>query len=214
MDFSQLPKMSKTTAPPRLPSEEPRPAVAPAVNDMPPPAPARPPSPSPSQPEPRPSYVDYAHPGPPAASSIWISLIVGLICLMLGWSFARYLIAVAAGKPFETGVNWVSGDKAGQPVTYFELQGGTAWTDLGFFSMGVALILDAALMLLATRRPIPNQPLVMAALAVTGFTLLLNLGLAGYLLTLGIMPIASMLLILVGGFVLFDQVPMLKRRSR
>src|SRR5687768_9905560 len=113
MDFSQLPKMSKTPAPP--PQAEPPEMVA---------------SPTPSSAPP--AYgVPYAGPGAYYARpggdliSIWISLIVGLICLMLGWSFARWLAAKASGNEFATGVNWVAGPKAGQPVSYFELQGGT-----------------------------------------------------------------------------------------
>ena len=88
-----------------------------------------------------------------SASPGWvlISVIVGVIFLFLGQSFARWLVAAASGNPFSTGVMWSIGPKAGQPVDYWELQGATAWTDCGMFLFGVSAIVDAIALLVLMR---------------------------------------------------------------
>ena len=185
MDLSQLPKMSETPKPPPADTDD---------------------ADRPSTPNGRPP-VDYAPPRPAAGGamggvSVWISLIVGVIFLIFGANFGRWLIA---GGHLATNVNWTAGPKAGTPVAYFELQGGTAWSEAGFFVMGVALILDAALLLLIYRSRSPRRALVLIALGVTGVALALNVGVGFYLFSISILPIATLIAVLTGGIMLFDQ---------
>lgn len=199
MDFSQLPKMSDTPKPPpekqeteesEAPAARPREAVRP---------------------------VEYA----PMDGGfgfgfafVWISLILGFILLMLGANFGRWATATLAGKPFNTGVNWTAGEKAGQMVEYFDLQGGTAWSETGLFLMGIALLLDALLMFLYFRRRAPSTAFVKGAIFFTGIALALNVFVAVKLFGMGILPLITMCAILVGGMILFDHVPLLKTRTR
>ena len=191
MDLSQLPKMSETPKPP-----------PPAVPETSTPRQGR--------------AIDYASTPPAGAMggvSVWISLVVGVIFLYFGQSFGGWLAATLTGKPFDTHVTWTTGPNEGQTVAYFQLQGGTAWSDAGFFTMGVALLLDAALLLVVYRSRSPRRGLVLAALAITAVALALNVGVVGYLFTLGIMPLASLVAMLTGGIMLFDQMAVL-RESR
>src|SRR4051812_12095286 len=121
MDLSKLPKMSQS-----------------------------PPPPSPAQPDPvaarplqQPSVLDT--PGSIGAE-VWISLVIGVLCLLLGKNFATWGLTTLSGKPYHTTVNWVAGDKAGQEVSYWELQGYTALSDAAIFTYGIALILEGAML--------------------------------------------------------------------
>lgn len=197
MDFSQLPKMSR---PPTADTPA-DPSTAPIAE---PPVAAHYPQPV--------GYASYS-PAEFGFASVWISLIAGVIFLALGQTFARWLLARVSGHAFETGVNWTDGPKSGQPVAYFELMGGTAWSDMGLFLMGVVLLLDALVIgLLATRRS-PPRAIVVPLLALTGLALLLNVGVAFYLFSTGILPIVTLIAVLVGGFVMFDHLPLLRRSS-
>ena len=175
MDLSQLPKMSDTPKPP----------------------PAGPLPPSARR---TPSDVT----GEVGPLAVWISLVIGVIFCALGQTFARWAIATLAGKTFATNVNWTAGPKAGTPVTYFELMGGTAWSDAAFFTTGVALIADAVL-LFFVYRGVARRGLLAVALGLTGVALALNVGVAGYLFTLGLLPIATLVALLVSGMMLFEQ---------
>jgi hypothetical protein len=211
MDFSQLPKMSKTP---------------PTKNDVAPPSDVAPPAEPSDYPTPAssagPGYESSGHSlaRPDVAyvgfgmGGVWISLISGLICILVGLRFGKWLLAQASGRPFETGINWTTGEKAGTPATYFELLNGAAWTEMGLFLMGVALLLDAGLMLIAFRGNTPPRGLVALAVFVTGTAMLINIALAIYLMGLGIVPLVSLIALLVGGMVLFDHVPLLKARHR
>src|SRR5688572_6393201 len=102
MDISKLPRMSETNkhAPP--PTE---PAAAADAGDQ----PARrelPPA----------SYQSYEAARPGVGAEVWLSLIIGLILMMVGWTFARWAIATLTGQTFHTNVNWTAGPKAGQEV--------------------------------------------------------------------------------------------------
>lgn len=204
MDFSQLPKMSDTPKPPPPENDEPTET-----------APSRPRDPS---------AVASAQPAINASmdggfgfgfASVWISLILGFILLMLGANFGRWATATLAGKPFNTGVEWsaAAGDKAGQMVGYFDLQGGTAWSETGLFLMGIALLLDAMLMFVYFRRGAPSKALVLGAIFFTGLALAINVLVAIKLFGMGILPLITMCAILVGGMILFDHVPLLGARK-
>lgn len=194
MDFSQLPKMSDTPKPPPKDEDESQPAA---------PAPQR-----------RTGYPPMDGALGFGFASVWISLVLGLILMMLGANFARWSSATITGKSFPTGVEWSAGEKAGQMVEYFDLQGGTAWSETGLFLMGVALVLDAALMFAFYRRGRPSNLLLFAAILATGLALGLNVLVAIKLLSAGIMPLTTMCAVLVGGMMLFDHVPMLGMKRR
>lgn len=138
--------------------------------------------------------------------AVWISLIVGLICLMWGWNFARWLGPKLVGREWDTGVAWTAGPLAGTPVTYFELEGGTAWGETGFFVMGVALLLDAALLAAVHTQPRPTRGLLRPALGATILALAFNVGVCVYYLGLGFKPYSNLIAVLVGGIMLFDQI--------
>ena len=197
MDFSQLPKMSKTPPTPTADGELPQ-ATPAAARDV--------------VPEARVVYV----PAPYDAGfgSVWLSLIAGLIFLAMGQTFGRWLVARASGREFATGVNWTAGPKEGTPVAYFELMGGTAWTDTGLFLMGVALLLDAAILGILASRGRHNRALVLIAVAVTSIAMVINAGVVAYVISIGItLPLTSLIALAVGGFVVFDHAPVLKSRS-
>jgi hypothetical protein len=143
-------------------------------------------------------------------ASVWISLILGLILMMMGANFARWATATLAGKEFATG--WLQPDGV-TPVRYFELQGGTAWSDAGLFLMGVALLLDAALMFIYYRSGRPSKGVLWAAIVFTGIATAINAFVAVRLFGMGIMPLLTMGALLVGGMMLFDHLPMVREKA-
>lgn len=160
------------------------------------------PKPPPPMAEPPAAPAVYREPSGVGPVAVWISLVIGLIFLMLGANFLRWAAAKLGGREFVTG--WFQPDGV-TPVKYFELQGGTAWGETGFFAMGVALLIDALLLFFVYRSPTPRRGLLALALATTALALALNVGAAGYVFTLGILPFSSMIAILVGGIMLFEQ---------
>jgi hypothetical protein len=68
-------------------------------------------------------------------------------------------------------------------------------------------------MLIAYRGGVPNRRLVMLAVVITGAAMLLNIAVAFYVFGMGILPFTSIIALLVGGMILFDHVPLLKRRA-
>lgn len=175
MDLSQLPKMGETPKPAPPMTEKTTPPTATVV------------------------YRDA--PGGFGPVAVWISLVIGLLFLMFGANFGRWAMEKLQGREMVTG--WPNDD--GSPRTYFQLTGGTAWSETGFFVMGVALLLDAALLFFVYKSPTPKRGLLMAALAATGVALAINVGAAGYVFSWGILPISSMVAVLVGGMMLFEQ---------
>src|SRR5215210_5274558 len=119
MDLSKLPKMSQTPPPP---DSQPTPQGKPQPND----------------------YRDQiAHVEAGVGGMVWVSVILGAICIWLGRRFSSYLAAKVSGREFHTQTNWISGPKTGQEVAYWELVGSQAWTDASIFLFGLALILEA-----------------------------------------------------------------------
>ncbi|HEX8325266.1 MAG TPA: hypothetical protein VF595_15300 [Tepidisphaeraceae bacterium] len=129
-----------------------------------------------SEPDPRDPVVPYSQrpaPSPATAGfgvSAAISGLVGVVFLMLGARFGRWLAAVLTGRPFDTQVTWSQGPRTGQPVEYLDLAYGAAWYDAGLFATGVVLVLEAILYGLALMRPTRVRPVLAAifALAVLG----------------------------------------------
>jgi hypothetical protein len=199
MDFSQLPKMSKTPTTPNMANESPAEVPTPVA-----PSPAR---------EQRVVYVQAPYES--GFGGVWLSLIAGIIFLAMGATFGRWLGAKLTGKPFPTGWFWEPGTpKAGLERTYFELIGGTAWSDTGLFLMGVALLLDAGILGILSARGRPNKTLVFIAIAITVIAMLINACVVTYLISGGYgLPLPSLIALAVGGFVVFDHMPMLRSPS-
>jgi hypothetical protein len=201
MDLSKLPKLSDTRA-----------AGGPVPGE-----PDRPMDPTPVEPLPAP--VAYRHPatvGPPGiGADIWISTIVGLLFLSLGFTFARFLGAKLAGHPFHTNINWQTGPLTGQEVAYFDLEGYTAWMEMGVFLFGVTLLVEAVSKTAIALRPgIVTRTLLMLAMALTAVTIGLNLYACMLLQKIGLTPIMSGLAVAFGGWVLYDEYQTLKAYRR
>lgn len=185
MDLSKLPKMSQTPAPPQENSDASQ-ADAAAARDR---------------------VMGYAQPSLPSSpemgAEIWVSLILGIVFLFLGQTFGKWAIAKMSGQPFPTGIVWSPGaPKAGQPVEYFELQGGTAWGEMGFFALGAALVIDAGILALVTfgRR---GYRLIYLAIFAAALGALINAVAIVKIMQDGITPLISILALGVGGLMIF-----------
>lgn len=139
MDLSKLPKLSQS----------------------PPPAVQRDPvNADPAQSRPMPAAPAYNTPSANAwdlGFELLMALILGVFFLTIGMRFGSWSIAKLSGRPFNTGVTWgPAGEAAGkawdEPVDYFDLQYGTAWNEMGYFVLGIALLLAAAVLALAMWR--------------------------------------------------------------
>jgi len=136
MDLSKLPKLSET---PKPPPAEPTPQPNPPPDDR----------------------ADIAYVDAGAGGMVWVSLILGALCIMLGRRFPSYLMARLSGREFHTQSTWSMGPRAGQEVEYWELSGSAAWTDASLFLFGLALILEA-LALWAISSKIGGKKIVLA----------------------------------------------------
>jgi hypothetical protein len=183
MDISKLPRMSESGkhAPPPPDEADTRPGEA---------SPQRTPS----------DYRSYDAARPGVGAEVWLSLIIGLILIMVGWRFARWALATMTGQPFHTNTTWTSGPKAGQEVSYFELEGFTAWTETALFLFGLALVLEAAMLAVVYSRMGGKVALTAVAQLVTVLATGLNLLVAIKLLGIGIMPLMSALAVAFGGY--------------
>lgn len=202
MDISKLPKLSDTR------SATDAPPAAEAVSEPTPvPAAERAVERGPMRQRDSVPYRSAYDAGPPGLGpEIWVSVVIGVIFVALGLGFAKWGVAKVAGRPFDTGVNWVTEDaRNGSPVPYFQLLGHTAWQEAGEFFFGLTLLVEAATKAAVVLRPgRGTRGLLMAAFALTGFTLLLNLAAAGLILVDGLIPVLSLLAVAFGGWVLSD----------
>lgn len=144
-----------------------------------------------------------------SVGAAWFSGIVGLLCVALGWSFAKWLAVTLTGGTYSTGLTWGPGGPKTGPVGFFELTGGAGWTYAAVFALGVALLFDAAVFVTRARW------LVGVALGFTALATVLNAGVAVYVLgpAQGGVPLFSILAVAVGGYMCFEQVELLKRRQ-
>ena len=208
MDVSKLPKLSDT----RGASGAANPSAADPV----------PAEPLVAEPLPgRASGVAYAGLTTPrrqgVGAGVWISTVVGLLFLSIGFPFAKFAVAKLAHRPFDTGYVWPDDDpngRAGQPVAYFDLQGYTAWTDMGMFLFGLTLMLEAASMAAVTLRPgTVSRGLLVGAMGLTAVTVLLNLYVCILVQGSGTTPLLSGLAVAFGGWVLYDEWQTLRSTS-
>jgi hypothetical protein len=186
MDVSKLPRLSN--------SSEQRPAPTEGAASDPVDVPAAP----------RPVPVDpYGRDGvrPGVGAEVWLSAILGVVFLAIGWNFARYLTATLGGGTFHTGVNWTVGPKAGTEVGYFELQGGTAYTDSGIFLFGLAMVFEAVALLAGKSPTKPRAWLVAIGLVVALAATLYNVAVCVIVFGRGIFPLVSVLCVAFGGYI-------------
>ena len=153
-----------------------------------------------------------AYQPPGIGADIWISLVIGILLCYLGGTFGRYAISRITHQPFHTGVNWTSGPKDGTEVDYFELEGFTAWSDMGVFLFGLILLFEAAAKTVLLLRPgKPARIALMLAILLTVLGVLLNMIACAKLFSAGITPMLSGFAVAFGGWILFDEWNTLKR---
>lgn len=194
MDYSKLPKFSQTSVPPTTDAD----AEPPIANTA----------------HPQSQAPHYSQNEPGMAAEIWISAVIGLVMLMMGWNFARFLGATLTGQTFHTNVTWETDDaRGGQEVRYFELQGYTAWTESGLFLFGVALLIEAAALAVARRPSKLQKSLIVVALILSVLATVYNLIAAGLVFSIGLLPIVSVLVVAFGGYMAMFQYKLLKTIS-
>ncbi len=155
-------------------------------------------------------------PMPPGVGvDVWISTVLGVLFVFLGLTFGKFALAKLTHQPFHTGINWTDDNpKAGQEVSYFELEGYTAWTEMGVFLFGLTLLFEAASKAAIALRPGRASRAVLGlALLLTLATVGLNLYACGLLMHVGITPILSGLAVAFGGWILYDEWQTLRRTS-
>jgi len=145
---------------------------------------------------------------------LWLSAVLGLVFMMMGWTFATFLIAKITGRPFHTNVTWTTGPNAGQEVAYFDLEGYAAHTQAAILLFGVAMLLETIVFVFVRGDGIASRMLVGACLLLTGGLTVYNLILAAILFQGGIMPIPSILIVAFGGYMAMTQWQALHRMMR
>ena len=152
--------------------------------------------------EPKTGYADPSllaedvHP-----AEIWISAFLGLIFMLIGGTFAKWAIAKMTGQPFHTTYFWQQGPNAGKEVDYWELQGFTAFTDMGVFLFGLSMVLEALALVMILWGKLRRMS-AWAALVVTCATFLLNAFIIVKLFGAGVMPILSLIVLAFAGFMI------------
>jgi hypothetical protein len=203
MDLSKLPRMSKTDRPPNDPEDAPLVAETAEVPPAAPPAaPVRP-------------VEEVYEPGTAGiGAEVWLSAVIGLICLLMGRNFAGWLLARLTGRTYHTGVNWVEGPRAGTEVAYTELLGAPIWTDSAMFLFGLALMFEAVVLATVHSRFRAKRPLLVVALAVAVVATAYNVFVALRLLMDGALPLMSLLAAAFGGYIAAHEWALLKRLPR
>jgi hypothetical protein len=201
MDMSKLPRLSQTNK-----------------DDAPTPAPGG--TPTPPVPDPDRTVPDYQprdrggyDPGYSVGAEVWISVIFAIVYMFIGFNFARYMAAKVTGGTYHTNVNWTAGEKAGQEVDYYDLQGGTAHSDSAMFLFGLALLLEAIAMLIAHTGAPGKKLFVGFALFVTLLATAYNLFVIVKLFGMGITPLMSVIAVAIGGYMATYQWRLFKQVS-
>jgi cytochrome c oxidase subunit IV len=193
MDLSKLPKLSDTKS--QAPAENPMPPAPQGIN-----------------------YQPYANRQPSIGGDIWFSVVIGIVLMLLGGTFAKFAIAKMTHHPFHTNYTWPDDDprgRGGQEVDYFDLQGYTAWTDMGIFLFGVTVVFEAAAKAFIVMKPgAMSRYLLMLAIVLTLLAIILNLIAAMKVYSLDVIPTFSALAIAFGGWILFDEWATLQRMNQ
>ena len=138
-------------------------------------------------------------------AEVWLSAIIGAFLMLMGRSFAGWLMAKLTGQPYVTGATWAPGNDhgypAGSPVGYWELEGFVALNDSAIFLFGLAMVLEALVLALVGTRFRRKVGLVTLALAMTVAATAYNLFVGGKLLSAGLLPLMSLLAVAFGGYI-------------
>lgn len=145
------------------------------------------------------------------AAEVWVSAIIGGVLMLIGRSFAGWLLATLAGHEYHTGVFWTDGALEGQEVKYWQLAGLTALSDSATFLFGLAMVLEAAALAAAATRFRHKVPLVAVALTITVLATAYNLFVAGKMFTINVLPTVSLLAVAFGGYIAFYEWRLLQR---
>jgi hypothetical protein len=193
MDMSKLPRLSQTNkddAPTPVPGGTPVPPVPDPDRMVPD-----------YQPRDRGPYDAGGYDtGYSIGAEVWISVIFAIVYMYIGFNFARYVVTKVTGGTYHTNVNWTAGEKAGQEVDYYDLQGGTAHSDSAMFLFGLALLLEAIAMLIAHSGASGKKLFVGFALFVTLLATAYNLFVIAKLFGMGITPLMSVIAVAIGGY--------------
>ena len=155
-----------------------------------------------------------AAPAPVVGAEVWFSIVIGIVFLALGWSFGRYLGATLTHQPFHTNVKWMEGPPHyASEVAYWDLEGGTAWSESAMFLFGAALIVDALCLAVSAKLPGARRGWIMLSLAIMLSAVIYNLMVCLKLFNLGITPLISLLAVAFGGYAVFYQWAILRSLS-
>lgn len=195
MDLSKLPKLSGKK------TDEPQ-ASVPADQQQPPPA------------VPAPQSVPYAAAEPPGigVAEVWLSVFVGLVLMFMGQEFARWGITTLTGGTYDSGVEWLTPEKRGQLVPYWEIQGHAALMDSAVFLFGFAMLAEGVLLGLSRLMPLRWRLLVLLALGIAVIVTAYNAVVLLIMLVDGYTPLAPILAVGFGGWMVFTQLALLRVR--
>jgi hypothetical protein len=169
--------------------------------------------------------LSYSNRTPPrdalfaSPAGAFLSTIIGIIFMYLGLPFLKWLIATISGQTFVTGWVWPNDGtpRAGQPVSYWQLQTGTAWNDMGVFVFGLSALIDAIVTVICIRaadRRVVCEIAMFVAMGATALSTVVNLLACIKLFSVGITPIMSLLAVAIGGYILIEQWPRVIRPKK
>ncbi len=167
--------------------------------------------------QPRP--VDYMPPEPTGfvAAQAWISGILGLLVLLYSWRFGAWLLTTLTGGTYNTGVGWgppltANDPPQGTPVGYWELMSfstlrapDVAWTEMGLFLFGLAMVVEAVMLVASVRASVGMRRLtLLAALGLAAAAAIVNVGVLIYLISIGLaLPILTFVAAAFAGYMAF-----------
>lgn len=167
------------------------------------PAEDRPPA---DNPRPTPAPVDY---GPPrelgTGPEVWLSLVVGIILMVMGWQFAQWAITTLTGGTYDTEVVWRTPDKNGQMVPYWQLIGHQALSESAIFLFGLAMVMEAAAMTVGLLVPRFWRPAIFGSMLMSILMTVYNALAVVVLLKDKQTPLVSLLAIGFGGYMAMAQ---------
>jgi hypothetical protein len=224
VDLSKLPKLSQTPAPPPSDPVEAAPVSQPSQSGF----PVIPVTPQPQQiwcancHAPNPIGTRFcgncgtelrggaspARVEPGVGAEVWVSAIVGIVLMLLGLTFAKWALTTMFGGTYDTGLTWgapVPGQPnqhpEGSPIAYWDLRGFTALQDCAIFLFGLAMVLEAIVLLVVHSRVRAKGPLLLLAITITIAATVLNLVVSVRLLGVGVTPLLSLLAVAFGGYI-------------
>ena len=183
MDLSKLPKLSET---PKPPSNEPQKEYF--SND----------------------HANLAAVEAGTGAMLWISLILGLLCMAIGRSFGSYAIAKLTGREHHTHFNWSDGPLVGTEVAYWDLQGFVALTDTGIFLFGLAMILEGVALAIVNSKLGGKKIVLAISLAIIAIATVINLFAAMKVMGTGLIPLMSGMAAGLGGYMAIYQWKLLR----